>query len=350
MADNQSEEQPYLGLNIDELVESTGLPEDIVREITQLDSEHLDGVENLIQTVRDNPAEIGEGTSEGSTDDALETIGSTGLQGSLSETDDSKKRLDELLDEGWSWEDISSETGVSLDEIKAYSERTRPNYGIPEKELSPEEKAVVEKLAVDGRVPASMYLWQDYRGGYRTINVKESPEVDEDERLDVKHAAVCLAVYTDQYLNRGASKEMADAVGHYAHHPIGHSQVFRYERNGRVIYQLDFKSPKGGPARSDVGFAISLPKDSDEYTNVVRMIDNNPDLMRDLFTKITEGMTFRPYDDRIQAQELLDGVNPITEISPWSEAMQDTYIWPPEPERPPEPPKRKFFRGRRRRF
>lgn len=39
--------------------------------------------------------------------------------------------VDKSLDAGKSWEDISRETGIPLEEVKGYSQKTRPNYGMP---------------------------------------------------------------------------------------------------------------------------------------------------------------------------------------------------------------------------
>lgn len=42
--------------------------------------------------------------------------------------------VDKGLDAGKSWEDISRDTGVSLDRVREYSQRTRPEYGIKRRE------------------------------------------------------------------------------------------------------------------------------------------------------------------------------------------------------------------------
>lgn len=38
--------------------------------------------------------------------------------------------VDRLLDQGKSWEDISKETGFNLEDVRAYSQQTRPDYGM----------------------------------------------------------------------------------------------------------------------------------------------------------------------------------------------------------------------------
>ena len=53
------------------------------------------------------------------------------------EPEDNHAAIDRGLDAGKSWEDISAETGISLDDVRNYSQSTRPKYGIDVSQYQP---------------------------------------------------------------------------------------------------------------------------------------------------------------------------------------------------------------------
>lgn len=55
--------------------------------------------------------------------------------------EDRRKQIDDLLNKGWSFEDISKQTGSDVQKVKQYADFTRPGYGVKDQGPSNLEKA-----------------------------------------------------------------------------------------------------------------------------------------------------------------------------------------------------------------
>lgn len=126
-----------------------------------------------------------------------------------------EKRIDTGLNEGMAWEDISKQTGIELDKIKNYSQKSRPNYGV--------------------KPPGAPLLEQGGDFGQAVIDRVGGGIVRGGGRLG--------ALLSEQmYGQQGQRKAVEDFIGKYSENsqpsstnPFGYNEASVGGRTGRVI-------------------------------------------------------------------------------------------------------------------
>ena len=210
-------------------------------------------------------------------------------------------QVDAGLDAGKSWEDISRETGVNLDEVRGYSQRTRPDYGMKTEnyramEIGPEKNKTIGGWNAAALLPASLEKTRSVGAG-GDINTSEQGFIQRFDQTNDEYRKF----YLDS-LNQQAQKGDETAK----------RTIDALRRNGRLKGDaMDFIEGSndkliGGLSRGvsrTVGFVASNPLNNNPVTRAIPGV-NKVVAAQEKFRRGAEG--FADWSDASSPDEVTD--------------------------------------------